>query len=226
MAAAETTVVVFARVPEPGRVKTRLIPYLGAAGAASLQQAMIDRALATACATRVGEVKLWCEPSAEHPLLIELMEKHGVAGTTQSIGDLGARMLDAATIALTTSPRVLIMGTDCPALTASHLRSAAAALETHDAVIIPAEDGGYVLLGLARCDARLFTDICWGSDSVMGVTRERLAALGWQWLEMATLWDVDRPADVTRLHASGLMPELLAASTGSNNGNRPFSRTV
>src|SRR5690349_17271568 len=95
-AAAETSVIVFGRAPEPGCVKTRLIPHLGATGAASLQQAMIDRALATACAAHIGRVKLWCEPSVEHPLLTELMAKHAVAGANQSSGDLGARMLDAA----------------------------------------------------------------------------------------------------------------------------------
>ena len=75
-------------------------------------------------------------------------------------------------------------------------------------MLIPAEDGGYVLLGLKRWDAQLFTDIEWGANQVLSVTRARLAALNWRWQEFPALWDVDRPEDYLRLRESGLMPEL------------------
>ena len=207
--ATDTRVIVFARAPEPGRAKTRLVPLLGAGGAAALQSLLIERTLATALAASIGQVELWCEPSAQHPLLCEFMQRHGIEGVTQCDGDLGERMQHAAMSALATASRILLIGTDCPALTAAALRAAAAALEAHDAVLIPAEDGGYVLLGLNWWDTRLFTNIAWGGDQVLTATRERLATLNWRWHELPTLWDVDRPEDFARLSASGIMPELV-----------------
>jgi len=209
---AETRVVVFARAPEPGATKTRLIPLLGAAGAAALHGLLIERTLATALAAGVGPVELWCAPSALHPLLYAYIQRHGIDGVTQCEGDLGVRMHHAAVSTLATAPRMLLVGTDCPALTAADLRAAAGALETHhDAVLIPAEDGGYVLFGLKWWDARLFNDIVWGGDQVLAATRARLQALEWRWCELPPLWDVDRPQDFIRLQQSGLIPDLAQA---------------
>ncbi|MEO7728110.1 MAG: TIGR04282 family arsenosugar biosynthesis glycosyltransferase [Burkholderiales bacterium] len=207
--ATETRVIVFARAPEAGMAKTRLIPALGAHGAAALHSLLIERALATAISAAVGAVELWCAPSAQHPLLAASARRHGIAAFTQCEGDLGARMQHAVTTTLAAVQRVIIIGTDCPVLTAEVLRAAAAALDAkQDAVLTPAEDGGYVLLGLARCEARLFDDIEWGSDRVLALTRARLTELRWRWHELPTLWDVDRPADLARLHKTGLLPEL------------------
>lgn len=207
----DTTIAIFARAPEPGKTKTRLIPVLGAEGAAKLQAALIERTLMTARAAACGRVELWCEPSIHHPWLYQCMSRHNVEGTTQCDGDLGARMQHAAAAALASSDRVLIIGTDCPALTPAHLQSAYAALDAHDAVLTPAEDGGYVLIGLKWWDARLFSGIAWGGDRVLEQTRARLRALDWRWHETAALWDVDRPDDFARLSASGLMREFASA---------------
>ena len=106
--------------------------------------------------------------------------------------------------------RVLLIGTDCPALTPQHLIDASNALDCHDAVITPAEDGGYVLLGLKRCPPEIFAGVNWGSEHVLAQTRDRLAALRWSWHEQPALWDVDRPADFERLAASELMPGIAA----------------
>ena len=209
---ADTHIIVFARAPEPGRAKTRLIPMLGAARAAALQHLLIERALATALAAGIGPVELWCAPSAQHPLLAGCAARHGINAASQCDGDLGARMLHAAVTALAAASRIIIIGSDCPALTAADLQHAAQALEQHhDAVLIPAEDGGYVLIGLKWWDARLFAGIAWGSDQVMAATRVRLAALNWCWHELPPSWDVDRPADYERLAASGLIPDLEQA---------------
>ncbi len=176
--ATDTRVVVFARAPEPGAAKTRLIPLLGADGAAALQGVLLDHALTTAIAADIGRVELWCAPSAQHPLLSACLQRHGIDGVSQCEGDLGARMQHAAAATLAAAARVIIIGADCPALTADDLRAAAAALDGHhDAVLIPAEDGGYVLIGLKWWDARLFSDIVWGGDQVLAATRARLAAL-------------------------------------------------
>lgn len=209
MRATETRVVVFARAPVPGHAKTRLIPTLGADGAAALQALLIERALTTALAAAVGRVELWCAPSAQHPLLAGFLRRHRLDGVTQCDGDLGARMQHAAMATLAAASRLLLIGSDCPAMTPADLRGAAAALGAqHEAVLIPAEDGGYVLLGLNWWDARLFSNIAWGSDQVLATTRARLSALGWRWHELAPLWDIDRPADLARLRASRLLPEL------------------
>jgi uncharacterized protein len=207
--AADTPIIVFARAPEPGAAKTRLIPLLGAERAAALQQILIDRAVSTALAAGIGPVELWCAPSARHPLLIRCAERHGIGAASQSDGDLGARMLHAAVTTLAVAARVIIIGADCPALSTGDLTRAAAALAGHhDAVLIPAADGGYVLIGLKWWDARLFANVKWGTDQVMTATRERLAALKWRWLELPPAWDIDRPADFRRLAASGLIPDL------------------
>ncbi len=208
----ETRIIVFARAPEPGAAKTRLIPLLGAKRAAALQRILIDRTISTALAAGIGPVELWCAPSALHPLLVCCAEYHGIGTASQCDGDLGTRMLHAAVSALAATPRVIIIGADCPALTARDLQRAVAALANgNDAVLIPAEDGGYVLIGLKWWDARLFADIAWGTDQVMAATRERLAALAWRWLELPPAWDIDRPADFERLAASGLIPDLDAS---------------
>ena len=91
----------------------------------------------------------------------------------------------------------IVIGSDCPALTPSHLRQAADVLrEGRDVVVIPAEDGGYVLIGSRRPQPGLFNGMTWGTDQVMAQTRQRLAHSGLTWRELPPLWDVDRPADL------------------------------
>jgi rSAM/selenodomain-associated transferase 1 len=191
---------VFAKAPQPGSVKTRLIPRLGAEGAAALHVRLVKRALATARAAALGRLELHCAPDTADPFFRFCGGHYGAVLAPQAEGELGARMLAAFEAALAAHARVLLIGSDCPALTARHLRQAERALrDGNDAVLAPSEDGGYALIGLTRCDARLFDGIAWGGTTVMAETRTRLAALGWRWRELETLWDVDRPEDYTRL---------------------------
>ncbi len=202
-------ILLFAKAPEPGNTKTRLIPLLGAESAAVLHALLLERALRTALAAAIAPVELWCTPSAQHPRLLHCASRFGVAAANQCDGDLGTRMLHAAVTALASVPRVIIIGSDCPALTIDHLRHADTGLRAgDDAALVPTEDGGYALLGLTRCDGPLFENIDWGSDRVLATTRERLAMLGWRWSELPATWDVDRPDDYRRLVASGLIPGL------------------
>lgn len=198
---------VFAKAPVPGEVKTRLIPALGAAGAAALHERLVDRALATAVAAAVGPVELCCTPDDPHPALAALARVHGAALAAQGPGDLGDRMHAALSRALAGAPAAIVIGSDCPALAPQHLREAAAALAGHDAVLQPAEDGGYVLVGLSRPAPAIFEGIRWGEATVMADTRERLRGAGLRWKEMPERWDVDRPEDYRRLLASGLLAE-------------------
>ena len=189
----------FAKAPRAGEVKTRLIPLLGAVGAAALHRQLMYRTLATATEVGTGPVELHAAPGIDDAFLRENAQRFGVALLPQQGRDLGERMRNAFDGALARYARALIIGTDCPVLTSQHLRDAQAALTSgNDAVLIPAEDGGYALIGLTRCDRRLFDDIAWGGDTVLDTTRERLRALGWRWHELETLWDIDRPEDYRR----------------------------
>lgn len=199
-------IAVFARAPVAGAAKTRLIPRLGAEGAARLHAALVRHALVTALAARLGPVTLWGAPDASDGFFRDCEAAFGIALASQTEGDLGARMLAA----FERHCPLLLIGSDCPALEPDHLRAAADALRAGaDAVLLPAEDGGYVLIGLKRPVPELFAAMPWGSGEVMARTRRRLTRLGLRWCEPATLWDIDRPEDLDRLdacrrHALGL----------------------
>jgi hypothetical protein len=195
---------VFARAPVPGLVKTRLIPALGAAAAAALYGRLLERTLATACVVAPGQVELWCTPDTGAPAFAAAAERWGVSLHPQPPGDLGVRMHTALAAALDRGARALLVGCDCPALTADDLEQAFAALDADDVVLGPAADGGYVLVGARRLSPLLFMGIDWGGPRVLRQTRARLVALGWRWHELRTLWDVDRPEDLARLAEVGL----------------------
>jgi rSAM/selenodomain-associated transferase 1 len=197
------TIAVLAKAPMPGLAKTRLIPALGADGAAALAAKLIERTVATCSSARLGPVTLWAAPDEAHPLFAAMREKYGVALACQPDGDLGARM-HAATVAAE-SP-VLVVGTDCPALTTGHLQAAAEALRHHDVVVIPAEDGGYVLIGMQQPQPDLFREMKWSTASVMDETRRRMTSLKLSWHELAALWDIDTPRDLARLKSEGGPP--------------------
>jgi uncharacterized protein len=158
--------------------------------------------VATACAARIGPITLWAAPDESHPLFRAIAARLGIALARQGGGDLGARMLAAIAAAATST---LVIGTDCPALTSGHLRAAADILRRGtDAAIIPAEDGGYALIGLRSPAQALFSDMHWSAPTVMDETRRRLKQLGLTWREPVTLWDLDVPEDLERLRKNGL----------------------
>ena len=203
-------IAVLAKAPLPGFAKTRLIPALGAEGAALLQARLVEHSVATACAARSGPVTLWGAPDESHPLFQAIGARLGVTLARQDAGDLGERML--ATVAAADMP-VLVIGTDCPALTSDHLRTAADILRSGaDAAIIPAEDGGYALIGLRAPARTLFSEMRWSVPSVMEETRRRLRDLGMRWQEPVTLWDLDLPEDIERLREIGLHNLLPSAN--------------
>ncbi|MGO2133653.1 MAG: TIGR04282 family arsenosugar biosynthesis glycosyltransferase [Halomonas sp.] len=206
---------VLAKAPIPGRVKTRLIPALGAKGASRIHERLLRYTLDIALATTAPQsIVLWTALDHEHPLFLELAEQHGIRLRAQPSGDLGGRMHHA--LQAMKAPGLLI-GSDCPALTPSLLKRCQSALTTADAVFLPAEDGGYTLVGVRRADRRLFTSIDWGTSQVMAQTRERADEIGWRLACPARLWDVDRPEDLERLanhndlimSTDGLRPEPL-----------------
>jgi rSAM/selenodomain-associated transferase 1 len=194
-------VAVLAKAPVPGWAKTRLIPALGPRGAARLQRRLTRAAVQTAIDAGLGPVTLWCAPDARHRFFQALQKTTRLQCRDQQGGDLGERMHTAFRLHCAHGP-LLLIGTDCPALRPAHLRQAAQALADGDeAVFYPAEDGGYVLVGLRQPQAALFSDMAWSTPDVMSQTRWRARVLNLPLREFETLWDVDVPEDLERLAA-------------------------
>lgn len=200
---------ILAKAPCPGQVKTRLIPRLGAAGAATLHRELVWHTLETAAqATSATAITLWAAlnttdsradvpPSAADSTFLDDCTRHfGVSLRCQPAGDLGRRMYHA--LAAMPAPG-LVIGCDCPLIDAALLKRCRAELATRDCVLLPAEDGGYALIGARYAERRLFSDIAWGTSRVMTQTLERLNELGWRHACPERVWDVDRPADIDRL---------------------------
>jgi hypothetical protein len=196
-----TDVAVLAKAPVPGFAKTRLIPAIGAHAAAVLQERLTARAVRTAIASGLGQVTLWCTPDCTHRTFRELAAQFAIQLRDQPEGDLGARMLST----MQQGPTVVI-GTDCPALTAALLQNAAHALQSHDVVLVPADDGGYVLIGSNAPQPSLFEDVAWSTPQVVAQTRARARALDLDAHEFAPLWDVDTETDLARMERE--FPEL------------------
>ncbi len=195
-------IAILAKAPLPGFSKTRLASALGADGAAALQARLIERAVETARAARIGPVTLWAAPDQRHPVFQAIAAVPGVAVAVQPDGDLGQRM--HAVLAAAAGPAIVI-GTDCPVLRPEHLRAAADALVGGiDVVVIPVDDGGYALIGARAADERLFAGIPWSTADVMAHTRRRLDQLSLSWRELPQLWDVDVPDDLERMKREGL----------------------
>ena len=194
---------VFGKAPVAGRAKTRLIPALGAEGAARLQARLLDDALARARAAGPCSLELWGAGADPDGMLAAAAERQGAVLRAQCAGDLGRRMHAALAAATADGGPAMVVGTDSPGLSPERIRSADALLATHDAVLGPAEDGGYVLLGLHHAPWTLFDGVAWGTDRVLGDTRTRIRALGWRHAELEPAWDVDRPDDLERVAALG-----------------------
>jgi len=197
-----TRIILFAKAPVAGRVKTRLIPALGADGAAALARRMLDHALNIAGEADVGSLELCASPAPTHPDWQNIPLPAGIETSDQGDGDLGVRMARAAQRGLASGQNVLLIGADCPALGVQHLRTAAAALNTDDAVLLPARDGGYLLLGLKTHAASLFEDMPWSTAQVAELTLARMTALGWRVTVLDALPDIDRPEDLLHLPAA------------------------
>jgi rSAM/selenodomain-associated transferase 1 len=212
-----TAVIVFAKAPVAGLAKTRLAPALGADGAAALAERMLHHTLAQARAAGIGPVELCAAPDATHPALRAAAAACGAALTEQGPGDLGLRMHRAFVRCLMRHRRALLIGTDAPALDAALLRQAAQALQNHDAVFVPAFDGGYALVGQRRADPRWFTGMGWSHARVMADTRQRLRAAGVRWSELPPVADIDESADLVHL-PPGWLDGLRASGRSAEQG--------
>jgi rSAM/selenodomain-associated transferase 1 len=196
---------VFARAPRAGQVKTRLIPALGAQGACALHQQLVSGTLQRACAARGAQVQLWVAGDPADGFVQDCMRRFRVPVFEQRGADLGQRMADAFAHALRGAERgrCVLIGTDCPAQTVQDLEQADHALRSHDVVLQPAEDGGYVLIGLKRPQPQLFDAIDWGGRRVTAQTLQRAGSLGLALHQLRTVPDLDSPDDLRQARARG-----------------------
>ena len=199
----DTVLLVFSKAPVPGQVKTRLLPTLNPDQAAQIHQKLCINALQLTTQSGLCPVQLWCSPSTEHTFFATARQKYALSLHTQCGTNLGEKMHHALSTALQHYQHAVLIGCDCPALTEFHLQQAITALtQNHDIVLAPAEDGGYVLIGLNQPQPELFKNITWGSQTVLTDTRERIANSELVLFELPELWDVDTPEDLTRWQAS------------------------
>jgi len=195
---------IFAKAPVPGQVKTRLAGHLGTRGAAGLYQKLLHRTLRIAHAARLCPLELWCAPDARHGCFIACRREYGARLRRQGAGDLGRRMNHALNRTLAAGHPAVLIGGDCASLGEAELRAAFSLLTAgYEAVLGPAADGGYLLIGLNRPGPALFRGVAWGTPTVLAATRRRLRRAGMNWVELPPGWDVDTPADLRRLRRSG-----------------------
>ncbi len=194
-------IAIMAKAPMPGLSKTRLMPALGPRGAARAQRRFTLNTLHLARQAALGAVTLHCAPDAQHRFFRALRRVLGVACEAQPDGDLGVRMLGACARHFARDPGqpLLLVGTDCAVLAPGHLQQAALALEQNNVVLIPAQDGGYVLIGMRSLVPEVFEDIAWSTAEVLAQTRIQLQRAAVSWQELPALWDVDEPTDWQRL---------------------------
>jgi uncharacterized protein len=197
----EVRVLFFARAPVEGRVKTRFIPEVGVKGALALHQQLIELTWQRISGHEQWVVELWMSEPGQEQWFARLCPPDQMF--VQQGEDLGERMHHALNDALQRSPYVLVVGADCVSLDNNYLLDAIQCLKSGASIVLgPAEDGGYVLLGVShQAPASIFTDITWGSERVLEQTCARLQALGLNWQALAPRWDVDVPADLPRLTA-------------------------
>jgi rSAM/selenodomain-associated transferase 1 len=201
----------FAKAPIPGTVKTRLIPALSPGDAAVLHARLVERTAAAVAAARDqvpdARAELWCAPDCADPALGAIAARHALRLRAQQGPDLGARMRHALASAMPSA--AILVGSDCPLLDRSLLLGAATALTGEPVVFVPAEDGGYALVGCRGVVPDCFDGIAWGGPGVMSETRHRLARCGARWTELESVWDVDTPADLARLAGDRTCASLL-----------------
>lgn len=190
---------IFCKAPIAGQVKTRLQPALTSEQAAAAHRQLTRMTLERAFRQPLCPVMLCCAPAAEHAFFRQCATDYPLKLTDQRGSDLGERMQHAFAEALTRYRQAILIGCDCPSMKADDLHQALAALESgNDVVISPAEDGGYVLIGLNANQPVLFSGMSWGTDSVMAETRRRVNEAGISLHELEQQWDVDTIEDWMR----------------------------
>jgi uncharacterized protein len=201
----QPALIIFAKQPIPGQVKTRLQPQYTPAQCADIAAQLIRETVELAAASWPGDVYLSGAPDTRHLLFQELAERFHVTLIEQGTGDLGARMHRALCYGIERHGAAAVIGCDVPHCDWEILDDANTELAHGHNVLGPTEDGGYYLLGLTAPRPELFTDIAWGGPTVLAATLERADALGLEFATLPALTDIDTAADiwlVARQHES------------------------
>ncbi|MDX1811888.1 MAG: TIGR04282 family arsenosugar biosynthesis glycosyltransferase [Gammaproteobacteria bacterium] len=197
----ENLLIIFARPPVPGKTKTRLIPELGATGAASLYTQLLSHTLAKVSENNTWDIEL-CMADRDMPQFVQQIAVGlPLQITYQHSGDLGERMFQALKSGLARYQKVSLIGTDCPLIDSDLLQHTFALLNDVDLVFSPAEDGGYVQIAARKIQAGIFEKVEWGSAEVMAQTRKNILHSGLSVAYGDVLWDVDTPQDLARYYA-------------------------
>ena len=210
----EALIAIFAKVPEPGSVKTRLIPSLGPERAAGLAEAFLEDTV-----TRMRRLE-WaeCIIAATQPFQRGYFKPHEV--WLQSEGDLGERLEKVLRLALKRRKTVLAIGSDTPNLPLQFLHHARHALATAGAVLGPSLEGGFYLIGLKDCPVGMLEGIQWGHSTTLAATAAKLDQFGMKTALVNPWFDVDSPADLERLRRQ------LAADPGSAPVTAEYLRRI
>ena len=201
----DCAILIFSKAPVVGQVNTRLVPYITAEQAVNLHEKFTRDRLRMCTSANLSVVQLWCSPDTDHQFFIDCKQRYGVQLQSQNGDDLGERMMDALKTMLSQYKKIVIIGTDAPALDIDTIDAVIDELRQRDIVLVPAEDGGYVLLGASIYHQDLLTDVPWGSESVLACTVGNIERLGLEYSLLGQCWDVDRPEDLERYMA---LPQL------------------
>jgi len=211
----DTVILLFSKAPIPGQVKTRLIPKIGAADAAKVHQVLLEKVLETTLSFPEGTVQLWIANEPKHDFIEQLKKVSGVEVYQQQGRDLGERMFHAVERAYSSAKYLILIGGDCLSVSSDYIQQAVNQMKAGftDVVIGPAEDGGYVLMGLACKNklsdvAGLFSAVEWGSVNVFSQTRRKAEQQGLSMGLLDIRWDVDYWEDVERAVELGLLPPI------------------
>jgi hypothetical protein len=197
----------FAKAPVPGRVKSRLQPALGAEGAAAVARELTAFVAASLDTLPAGWEAILCADSPEDEALCAIARRHQRPVWSQGDGDLGERMGRCIERALQSAAGAIVVGSDCTGYDRAYLQRAITILESGaDAVLGPAVDGGYVLIGVRRWVPGLMDGIAWGGAGVAEAQRRRLADAGYRWGELAPRADIDRPEDLWMMSGVRIKP--------------------
>lgn len=198
----DSLIVVFAKSPEPGQVKTRLASSIGAVAAAEHYAGWVEQQVRSLSQARIAPLELWVSPDIKHPCYTQLSSQHGMRLRQQPEGGLGERMSSAFSRCLRGHKSVVLIGTDAPVMTVEYIRRAFTVLDTGiDVVLGPADDGGYVMVGQAHQHDCLFDHVPWSTPGVMKFTRRNLVRERIPWAELETLWDIDTVEEFERWQA-------------------------
>ena len=199
----EALLIQFAKAPQLGQVKTRMQPVLSVEQSLALHRQLVQRTHQTLHREALCHTQLWISGEDTDGFfqglkpLPDIKHQHG--------DDLGERMYLAIAAGLDHKSAVVLIGSDCPAISSDYLRTALCALKKVDVVLGPAADGGYVLIAMKQAERGVFKDVDWSTPRVLQQTRARLRALKLSCFELPVLNDIDRPEDLIHLD---LLPPL------------------